>query len=153
MIHLVPPVLLVGIGNDYRSDDSAGLVAIRLLKARYLPGTLCIENNGDGTALLEIWAQANRAILIDAVSSGASPGTIHHLDALALLQPSRFSFSSTHAFGLVEAIQLAYALKQLPASLTIFGIEGENFTAGTMLSPEVEKAVYQVVLLIAQEVS
>ena len=144
--------LLIGIGNEYRSDDAVGLVVIRVLRARGLPGTVCIESNGDGAALLETWATAEQVLLVDAVSSGAKPGTIHRLDGRAQPLPASLSFPSTHAFGVAEALQLARALDLLPASLTIYGIEGKQFSAGIGLSPEVEHAAQEVVEQMLKEV-
>jgi hydrogenase maturation protease len=145
-------VLVIGVGNDYRSDDGVGLAVVRLLKAKELPETLCLESDGDGTTLMENWSQANRVIIIDALSSGAQPGTIHRFDVLTQPLPTSYSFSSTHAFGVAEAIQLARTLGQLPASLVVYGIEGKNFVAGTQLSPEVERAVQEIVEQVRREV-
>jgi hydrogenase maturation protease len=146
------PTLIIGVGNAYRSDDAVGLVAVQTLKAKNLPDTLCLESDGDGTTLIDTWSNTDRVILIDAISSSTQPGTIHHFDALAQPLPASASFSSTHAFGIAEAIQLARILDQLPTSLTIYGIEGKHFAAGTQLSPEVEQAMQKVVELVIQEI-
>jgi hydrogenase maturation protease len=146
------PALLIGIGNAYRSDDGVGLVVIRAVQAKGLPETFCIESNGDGAALIDAWANAGKVILIDAVSSGAKPGTIHRFEALTQPIPAVLSFPSTHAFGVAEAMHLARALHQLPASLLVYGIEGKNFTTGTSLSSEVEKAGREVIEQIVKEV-
>jgi hydrogenase maturation protease len=146
------PTLVIGVGNDYRSDDAVGLAVVRTLKAKQLPGTLYLESDGDGTTLMETWSHASRVIIIDAISSGAQPGTIHRFDALTQSLPVSSSFSSTHAFGVAEAIQLARTFDRLPASLMVYGIEGKKFVAGTELSFEVEKAVQEVVALVEREV-
>ena len=146
------PVLVIGVGNDYRSDDGVGLAVVRALKVKELPDTLCLESDGDGTTLMETWSQASRVIIIDAVSSGAQPGTIHRFDVLMQPLPASYSFSSTHAFGVAQAIQLARTLDQLPASLMVYGIEGKKFAAGTELSPEVERALSVVVERLEQEI-
>ncbi|GER90721.1 hydrogenase [Dictyobacter vulcani] len=145
-------MLLVGIGNPYRSDDRVGLLVIQMLKSKQLPGITCIEHNGDGADLLEIMAQAERVILIDAVKSGVVPGTIHRFDMHTTWWPSAMTFISSHAFGVGEAIQLARAIKQLPAYLLIYGIECSNFGTGTVLSPVVEQAVPGVVDLILEDI-
>ena len=146
------PFLLIGIGNDYRGDDGAGLAICRELKKRELAGAQVIECASDGAALMEMLKTANRVILIDAVSSGASAGTIYRFDALAEQIPLRFSFQSTHSLGVAEAIGLARALDQLPPYLVVYAIEGKNFTMGIGLSPEVEEAAQQVVELVIREV-
>lgn len=146
------PILVIGIGNEYRSDDAAGLLACRLLKAEGLQDTLIIESNGDGVALMEAWETARKVFLIDAVSSGAKAGTIHRFDALTQPIPTQLSLQSSHVFGVAEAIGLARALHQLPANLIIYGIEGKNFTTGTTLSHEVESSVHEVVRQMMHEV-
>ena len=146
------PILLVGIGNEYRSDDGVGLVVARELQAKKLPHTLVTECSGDGAELMEMWKSPATVILVDAVSSGAKPGTIYRLDALTQLIPASFSFPSTHAFGVAEALGLARALDQLPLNLLIYAIEGKNFSAGSGLSPEVEEAVRELVERVASEV-
>jgi hydrogenase maturation protease len=147
------PILLIGIGNEYRSDDSVGLAAIRALKAHELPGnTLLMECSDDGAELIEMWSSTTMAILIDAVSSGAKPGTIYRFDALAQAIPAQLSFQSTHAFSVVEAIELARILDQLPTSLIVYAIEGMNFSTGVELSPEVENAMRKVVEQVRNEV-
>jgi hydrogenase maturation protease len=145
-----PHILLIGIGNEYRGDDDAGLAAMRALKAKGLPGMLFKECTGDGADLIETWRKEQMVILIDAVSSGAPPGTVYRFDALTQPMLNRYSFHSTHAFGVVEAIELARALHLLPPCLIIYAIEGKNFATGMGLSPEVEKAVQQVVERISQ---
>jgi len=147
-----PHILLIGIGNEYRGDDDAGLAAMRALKAKGLPGTHFKECTGDGADLIETWRKAQMVILIDAVSSGAPPGTIYRFDALTQPMPARSSFHSTHAFGVVEAIELARTLNALPPYLIIYAIEGKNFATGMGLSPEVEQAVQQVVEKVTREV-
>jgi hydrogenase maturation protease len=146
------PFLVIGVGNDYRSDDGVGLAVVRTLKERALPGILCLESDGDGTTLIDTWSHASRVIIIDAISSVAQPGTVYRFDALTQPLPASYSFPSTHAFGVAEVIQLARTLDQLPTSLIVYGIEGKNFVAGTELSPEVERAVIGVVEQVRREV-
>lgn len=147
-----PLILLIGIGNEYRSDDGAGLAVCRELKIKKLPSVQVIECGCDGAILMEIWKDAKRVILIDAVSSGARPGAIYRFDVHTEQIPLSFSFQSTHAFGVAEAIGLARVLEQLPPYLIIYAIEGKNFSSGKSLSQEVEKAVQQIVELVMSEV-
>jgi hydrogenase maturation protease len=137
-------MLIIGVGNSYRGDDGAGPAVIALLRAEELPGARLLEGDGDCSALLDAWKGAGAVVLIDAVSSGAPPGTIYRFDALAQALPPEVSFQSTHAFGVAEALALGRALGQLPASLILYAIEGENFAIGADLSTEVESAVQEV---------
>ena len=96
-------------------------------------------------------AEAEAAILIDAAISGAAPGTIRRLDALAQPLPREIFGVSTHGFGLAEAIELARVLKRLPAYCVIYAIEARDFETGAPLSPEVAGAVDVTVARIFDE--
>ncbi len=134
------PILIIGIGNEYRSDDAVGLIVARMLQAQKLPRVSILEATGEGTSLMEAWKGAEQVILVDAVTSEAPAGTIHQLDAQSgQIQPGLFALS-THAFGVAEAVELARVLGNLPAWLVIYGIESKHFIAGEGLSPEVERA-------------
>lgn len=141
--------LVVGVGNRYRRDDGLGpAVARRLQDAGY--ALAVVEASGEGAGLLQIMERSPWVILVDAVSSGAEPGTIHRLDAATPL-PKRLFRYSTHAFGVAEAVELARALGSLPARLVIFGVEGAEFGAGDGLSSAVEQAAERVAALILAE--
>ncbi len=119
-----PSTIVIGIGNEYRGDDAAGLAAIQALKTQNLPPVRLIEGISDGMSLLACWDAASKVILVDAVSSGAEVGTIYRFDALAQHIPASLSFCSTHAFGVAEALTLAHTLQQLPSTLIVYALEG-----------------------------
>jgi hydrogenase maturation protease len=138
-------VLVVGIGTRYRTDDAAGLIAAERLRAQGPAAVSIVEHEGEGVSLLERLQGWEAAILIDAMSSGASPGTIQRFEAEARPLPARIFRHSTHAISVADAVELGRALGQLPRSLIVFGIEGHDFEAGVGLSPEVEWSLQQVV--------
>ena len=146
------PILLIGIGNEYRCDDSIGLHVIRALKELKLPETIIVESSGDGAELIEMFSSARMAIIIDAVSSGGMPGTIYQFDAHKQPIPAQLSSQSTHAFGVSEAIELARVLEQIPPILIVYAIEGENFSTGIGLTSKVERAAQEVVEGVYDEV-
>ena len=137
-------VVVVGIGNEWRRDDGAGLEVARRLGSSPPPRTRVVEREGEPSGLLDTWEGENEVILVDAVSSGAHPGTIHRLDALAQPLPAELFRASTHHLGLADAVELARALDRLPRRLEVYGIEGRDFAAGPGLAPEVERAVEAV---------
>ncbi len=143
--------LILGVGNAYRGDDAAGLIVARKLRARLPAPITVMEHSGEGAALFDILQQAEHVFLIDAVRSGAAPGSIFRFTAHEQPLPTKFFHYSTHAFSIAEAVALAHALQQLPARLIVYGIEGENFGAGLELSPQVEQAVAEVVERIVSE--
>jgi hydrogenase maturation protease len=120
-------------------------VVARRLRDSHLTALRVVEHPGEPLDLIEQWSGAGSAIVIDAVQSGAEPGTIHALDASSTRIPIELFKGSTHAFGLADAVELARALDRLPPSLLVYGIEGKSFSAGLGLTTEVERAVRSLV--------
>lgn len=144
--------LVIGVGNDYRGDDAIGLIVVRRIRELNLPDVQVIESDGECTRLMESWKDAVRVILIDAVQSGATPGTIHRVAAHEEELPAAMSQGSTHAFGVAEAIALSKALGRLPQHFIVFGVEVRNFALGALLSSEAAIALEEVLRLVAQTV-
>ncbi len=144
-------ILVIGIGNAYRSDDGIGPAVARALQTKNLPAVQCMEDPGDTLSLIEQWDTADTVILIDAVSSGAEPGMIYRFDALAQSIPTNVPFRSTHFLGLAEALSIADVLHRLPSRLIVYGIEGKNFGAGVSFSPQVEDAIHEVLERVEHE--
>jgi hydrogenase maturation protease len=136
--------LVIGIGNAWRGDDGAGLAVARRVRERAAAGVDVREIEGDASAILDAWAGAERVVVVDAAASGAPPGTVRRFDARAEPLPAQLLRSSTHAFGVPDAIELARALGRLPGTLEVYAIEGESFVAGDRLSPAVERAVREL---------
>jgi hydrogenase maturation protease len=140
--------LVIGCGNADRGDDAAGILVARRLREL---GIDAREHTGDGLALIESWSGAERVILVDTVVTGAPPGTIRGwlgADAALIREKS----ASTHGFGVAEGIELARVLHRMPASLTIYGIEGRMFERGAQASPEVLESVEKLANQILGEV-
>lgn len=147
-----PKLLVIGVGNTYRGDDAAGMLTVRLLKDMGLDSSMVVEQSGEGAALMETWKGAETVIVIDAISSGRPAGEIHRLDPTLRPLPAQIFHSSTHAFSLPDAIELARALNELPPRLLVFGIEGQSFQAGAELSPEVSAALPNAAKLVLKEI-
>jgi hydrogenase maturation protease len=144
-------VRIIGVGNPLRRDDGVGWAAARAIR-RAAPAVRVLELEGEGAALLEAWAEAETVIVIDAVRGGAAPGTVYRFEPPRDRLPRTFASTSTHAFGLPDAVQLGEALGQLPRRLIVYGVEGADFTAGEGLSAEVAAAVPALVARVVAEV-
>jgi hydrogenase maturation protease len=145
-------ILVIGVGNSFRADDAAGLLAARRLKGAGLDSAAVIEHSGEGASLMDTWKDADAVVLIDAVSSGSIPGSIYRMESASSPLPANMFQSSTHAFSLPHAIEMSRALGILPSTVIIFGIEGKTFQAGTELSHEVDEALPELVRRVAEEV-
>jgi hydrogenase maturation protease len=142
--------LIIGCGNAERGDDSAGLLAVRRLREL---GIEAREHSGEALALIEAWSGAERVILIDAVMTGAAPGAVSEWDAATAPVVRDVFRTSSHSFGIAEAVELARALGRLPRSMTIYGIEARSFGAGASASAEVARAAVALADRIAEEIA
>ena len=140
-------ILVIGVGNRFRGDDGIGPAVIDSLRADPPHATIC-ETSGEATELIETWSDAKLVLIVDCISSGAPPGTIHHIEANRQNLPPQILQTSTHSFGLAEAVELGRALGRLPPRLIIYGIEGRDFGYGQTLSEPVASVVETVVARI-----
>jgi hydrogenase maturation protease len=144
-------IIVIGIGNEFRGDDAAGLLVVRRLKKKQPEGVDFQEQSGEATALMETMSQAGTVILVDAVQSGMAAGQIHRYDASEQSMPAQFLRCSTHNFSVHDAIEMARALGKLPSLLMVYGIEGSRFEPGAELSSEVQSAVMEAAQRIYEE--
>ncbi|MGP0628909.1 hydrogenase maturation protease [Nitrospina sp. 32_T5] len=148
-----PPILVLGIGNLWRGDDAAGRhAAQRLAKQISSPAVTVREVEGEGAAVMEALEAPDAAVLIDAVESGATPGTVHRWDVSAESMNARFLRCSTHNFSVHDAVEMARALGKLPPRVVVFGIEGKAFSPGQGMSPEVEASLDELAAQVLDQV-
>jgi hydrogenase maturation protease len=143
--------VVIGVGNELRGDDAAGLIVARRLRERAVTQAVVLECEADPAGLIETWMGAALAIVVDTVVSGAQPGTVQRFDVSAVPLPARLVGSSTHALGVAEAIELARALHRLPPRTIVYGIEGSSFSAGAPLDQTVERAIDETLTRVVSE--
>jgi hydrogenase maturation protease len=146
---MAEPPMIVGLGNEMRGDDCAGLRVADLLADR---GVDAIRFDAEPISLLELWPGVDRVVLIDAVA-GSQPGRVRRLlpeaeDLRVVLAPG-----SSHLVGLAEVIGLGSELGLLPARLELIGIEGRDFGLGRPPSAAVERACATVAAAIIAELA
>lgn len=146
------PLRVVCVGNRWRSDDAVGLEVARRLADRLPVGVDLLEREGEPTGLIAAWEGADAVWLVDAVSAGAEPGSVHRLDASDRELPGELFRTSTHHVGVAEAVELARALGLLPRRTIVFGVEGGSFDVGADLTPAVAAAVDGVAAVVSDEV-
>jgi hydrogenase maturation protease len=153
--------VVVGIGAPDRGDDAVGPAVVRevaeLLAATAgssqggpgpgaapTPGEVeCVERE-DPSALMDLWHGVELCVVVDAVVSGASPGTLHEVATGADVPPLPARgrhVAGTHDFGLGTAVELARALGRLPGRVVVVGVEAASFDHGAPLHPAVAAAV------------
>lgn len=142
--------VVVGLGNPDRGDDAVGSVVAGLVAGSHLPDVMVVAHE-DPTGLIDLWTGAEVAVVVDAVRSGASPGTLVVVEAgqgagvLADRAWERTGRGGSHAFGLAAAVELARALHRLPPRLVLVGVEAASFEHGEPISAPVADALDGVV--------
>ncbi len=142
---------VIGVGNRWRSDDGVGLEVAARVRALAPPGVEVVEREGEPVGLLDALEGAEAVVLVDAVSSGGTPGTLHRLDATETELPHELFARSTHHLGLAEAVELGRALGRLPERVVVVGVEGGSWAAGDELSPQVAESLDAAVAAVLEE--
>jgi hydrogenase 3 maturation protease len=136
-----PRIAVIGIGNELRGDDAAGLALARELRAlipaqvgdRYLvveagsaPENMC--------GLLRRF-KPDLVLLVDAANLGTEPGTLQWLE-----WPMAVGFSvSTHSLPI--HMVAAYLEAELGCVVELLGIQPASIAFNAPLSPPVSRAV------------
>jgi hydrogenase maturation protease len=148
--------LVIGLGNPIVCDDSVGLRVARELRAR-LADRADVEVEEDcwgGLRLMERMAGYQRAIVIDAIQTGAPPGTLHRLTPGSI--PTQRS-ASAHDVNLPTALAFGrQAGLDLPADedVLLVGIEAEDIlTFADECTPAVRAAIPEAVRLVLDALS
>ena len=140
--------LILGLGNSVVTDDSVGLRVARelmpLLADR--PDVEVAEDCWGGLRLMERMIGFDRAIVIDAICTGAPPGTVHLLTPDGI--PTQRS-ASAHDVNLATALEFGRrADAHLPKNehIRLVGIEAEDIlTFGEQCTPAVQAAIPRAV--------
>jgi len=132
-------ILVAGVGNIFFGDDGFGPEVARTLQ-REPPKTAKVEDFGiRGLHLAyELLAGYERAILIDAVPRGETPGTLYVIqpeDEIAGGPPDAHRMDVQNVFAYVRV------LGGEPPAVTIVGCEPMTTEAGMDLSEPVRRSV------------
>ena len=140
--------LVVGVGNLLCTDDGVGIHVIERLDALHR-GVETIDAAMGSIEIIEAMRGYDRAIIVDAIQTGADPGDIHRVNLAAGEKPPRLTHS--HGTDILTTIQLGYRLYagEMPREITLIAVEAEDTTTiSDKLTPMVEKAVTEVINII-----
>jgi hydrogenase maturation protease len=139
----VAAVAIVGVGNEFRGDDAVGILIARGVRGGATPpGLEVLEEHGEPVGIIDRVAACDAVVIVDAMRSGAAPGTVRRFDVTrAALPVALRTRTSTHAVPLADAVELGRALGRLPPRVVVFAVEGCSFGPGAGLSAAVRDAV------------
>lgn len=129
------PVVVLGMGNLLRRDEGLGIRALQRLDALYaLPPTVQLVDGGTlGLELLSYLEDAERALVLDAALSDASPGTLVQISGDDV--PAYFSMrTSPHEIALPDLLAIAKLRGTTPLELVLVGMHPASIELGWDLS-------------------
>ena len=147
--------LILGMGNPIMGDDGVGIWATRALKGKLNEEEATVMETGmAGLNLLELLADYDRAILIDAIKTGEREvGQVYRLEPGALNETRHAA--STHGIDFSTSLDLGSRLGlSLPRDIVLFGIEvADANTFSEKCTPEVAQAIPVVTDMVMQELN
>jgi hydrogenase 3 maturation protease len=138
-------IAIVGIGNEFRNDDAAGMIIARALLAR--------ETNADSSHILVIQAghapenvtrdlrqfSPDLILLIDAADMSAEVGAISFIP----MEQIEGMTASTHSLPL--SMLARYLTLELNCEVALLGVQPKSVEFGEIISREVRQAVAEIV--------
>jgi hydrogenase maturation protease len=134
---------VLGLGNPLLSDDGVGLVLLEQVRAAgpWPEDVVLVDGGTWGLSLLPVLADSRRVLVLDAVRSGAPPGTVLRGRGSDVPRLYRFPLSP-HQIDLTEVFGAADLLGAMPAQVEVVGVEPESTDGPCLdLSPAVAAAV------------
>lgn len=148
--------VIIGMGNPLLSDDGVGIAVVHAVSERLKPRMelTVTELHTGGIRLMEAMIGFKRAVVVDAMLSGAPPGTLQRFDQNDFVTTKNtFSSHDTDFATAYDLGQMAGVL--LPDLVSFWGIEarefdlfGERFT--DEVADAVPGAVNQIVAMITE---
>ncbi len=147
-------VLVLGIGNILLTDEGIGVRVVEALERRYrFPDGVEVADGGTaGMELLNMICDRDHLILIDAVNTGAAPGTVVSLvgDEVPALFRTRIS---PHQLGISDLLAVLSLTGELPKQLTLFGVVPYSLDTSTELSEQMLPKLEELVTLTVSELA
>jgi hydrogenase maturation protease len=133
-------ICVLGLGNLMRTDDAAGMLALRTLTGdvRFPRDVEVVEGETLGLDLLHAVYGVSHLLVLDAVDTGASPGTLTRFQGDEVLDLP--TSKSVHLLGLSDLIQVLRLMDAPPMEIVLLGVQPESTEWGTALTAAVEAA-------------
>ena len=146
-------IKIIGIGLDHQGDDAAGLLAVRKLKEKTIPGVEIVEASKNDVSLLELWDEADTVFIIDASCRCFKSGSICRRDNFEEDRPRPELPGHKNVRSCIcDTMDTGLNVNLLPPNTIVYGINGEASEPGTVVSANVSPAIDEVVQMIVDEV-
>ena len=145
-------ILILGLGNILLGDEGVGVRVAEQLLSHPLPDEIEVIDGGTaGYELINFFEGKEKVIIVDAVKTNDTPGSVYKLD-LSVVQEDETVQLSLHQIGLKNVFKMA-SLMDLNPEVTLVGIVPKDYQDYNIgLSNEVERAIPLAIQTILQEI-
>jgi hydrogenase maturation protease len=136
--------LVIGVGNLLRTDDGVGIHVIKALDLR--TGVDTLDAAMGSVEILEAMRGYDRAVIVDAIETGAEPGTIFRVNLTEGEEPPVVTHS--HGTDLITTLRLGRQLygEEMPGEIILLAVEAEDTTTiGDEPTPRVRAAIEEII--------
>lgn len=142
--------LVLGVGNIILKDDGLGVRTAEFFERAYSFGSdvSCIDGGTAGVGLLSLFSEFSHIIIIDALSSGSTPGTIRTFSGEDLKKNGARLKTTAHSIGIKDLLDLAAFEGSCPA-ISIIGIVPSDISPGLTLSDAVSEKLPEAARIIS----
>jgi len=142
--------VLVGLGNRYMKDDGVGLVVAEELKPAVGGAVAVLVRSSMDLGLLWELRGASLVVIVDAVRTGAQPGTVTALAATPSVAPLE-RLPGLHSLELLDVLDLARSARLDVPPLVLVGVEPSDCSPGEGLTDPVREAVPRLVAAVREK--
>ncbi len=136
-------ILVLGLGNPVMTDDGVGLAALERLRASHdlAPGVELADGGTWGMRLLPMIEDHDSVLFLDAISTGAPPGTLVRLEGDGIPRGLGTGKISPHQVDLQDVLAAASLRGRVPRRMVALGLQPGRVEMGVGLTPAVEAAL------------
>ena len=141
---------VVGIGNVLLMDEGIGCHVARALESVPVPDAEVIDG-GTCPDVLQLVADADKVVIVDAVRGGGLPGQIYRFRPEDIEMEEK-RVLSLHDIGLIDSLKLTQ-LRHSVGETVIIGVEPRELGWGLELSPELQEKMPQIIDVVLDELN
>jgi len=144
-------VAVVGVGNLLLKDEGIGIHVAHALQKLALPHGVKIVDGGTSPVLLDDTGPTEKLIIIDAMETGGTPGSVYRF-RLDDLTTEAAELISVHELNLISRLKMMRLLGKEPPETVIIGVQPKEIDWGTELSAELQEKIPEIGRVVLKEI-
>lgn len=145
-------VMILGIGNLLLNDEGIGVVVLQELQNNFSfdENVELIDGGTGGLFLLQFIEDADKLLVIDAITCDKEPGTVYKFNAEEIPEQVVEKISM-HEVNFMEILNLCKMRKKVPSEVVIIGIEPKSLEMEGRLSEEVKSKIPELINMVIDQ--